>query len=281
LCGWFVYHDYVASGPLITLFFENVEGLEEQNTPVKYRGAEIGRVKMLRLTDNARQVVVKARLAGSAKNLARAGSLFWIVRPEVKIGAISGLRTLVSGEYIAIQPGDGQRTNVFQGSEKPPPSEESIGLEIALLSSNLGSLQDQSPVYYRGIQVGEVLNYQLGPDSRAVIIRAAIRKEYAPLVRWNSKFWNAGGLNVHVGLLKGVEVSAESAKTLLSGAIEFATPPEPESAAGPGAAFQLYDKPEDSWKKWAPAIKLNLPEAAPELPRQSPLSPQAEQPGNR
>jgi len=272
LCAWFIYHDYIATGPLITIYFQNVDGLEEQNTPVKFRGAEVGRVKTVRLAKAARWVEVRVRLAGSAGDLASRGSSFWIVRPEVKVGAVSGLRTLISGEYISVQPGNGPRTNVFTGLERAPYLEDSKGLEIALLTSSLGSLQEQSPIYYRGIQVGEVANYQLGPDARAVILRAVIRQEYAPLVRWNSKFWNAGGLTVHVGLFKGLEASAESAKTLLTGAIEFATPPDLQAPAVSGCAFELYDKPEEAWKKWAPAIKLSLHEQAPNFPAPATLN---------
>src|SRR5947209_3004797 len=79
LCVWFVFRDYVATGPVIKIYFENAEGLEEQNNPVKYRGAEVGRVKTIRLTKDGRRVEVQARLAGAAEGLARAGSAFWIV----------------------------------------------------------------------------------------------------------------------------------------------------------------------------------------------------------
>jgi paraquat-inducible protein B len=267
LCGWFLYHDYIAAGPLITIYFQTAEGLEEGTTPVSYRGAEAGRVKSVRLTKDRRRVEVKARLAASAKELARVGSVFWIVRPEVKVGSVSGLRTLISGEYVTVLPGDGPRTNVFVGVERPSGFEPAQGLEIALLTQELGSLQEQSPVFFRGIQVGEVRSYQLGPDSRAVIVRAVIRKEYAPLVRTNSKFWNAGGFDIRAGLFKGLEISAESVKTLLAGGIAFATPPEPGEPVPRGAAFELYDKPEEAWKKWTVGIKLNLLEQAPETPQ--------------
>jgi paraquat-inducible protein B len=264
LCVWFVYRDFVAVGPAITIYFQNAEGLEEGNTQVNFRGAEVGRVKKLDLTPDHRYVKVKVRLVGSAKNLARAGSSFWIVRPEVKLGAISGLRTIISGEYIAVQPGGGSRTNTFFGAEKPPIAEEPRALNIALLAPGLGSLREQSSIFYRGVQVGEVLEYQLGPDGREVVIRARIRPEYAPLVRLNSKFWNAGGINFKFSLFHGASISAESAETLISGGIEFATPPELEPPANNGTTFFLYDKPEETWKKWSPGIKLNLPQQAPE-----------------
>jgi paraquat-inducible protein B len=270
LCVWFIYRDFVAAGPLITVYFQNVEGLEEGNTAVQYRGAQIGEVKSISLADGGQRVKVTARLTGPAKRLARVGSVFWIVRPEVKVGAISGLRTIVSGEYITVQPGQGAPTNVFVAVEQPPPAEEPGALLISIRAPALESLQDYSPIFYRGIQVGEVLGYQLADDARAVMVRARVRSEYAPLVRLNSKFWNAGGISVHLGLFKGAEISAQSAQTLLSGGIEFATPPEQGEAAANGAVFELYEKPKDEWKNWAPSIPLHLPEQAPAVPHSSP-----------
>ncbi len=262
LCVWFVYRDYIATGPMITIHFQDADGLEENNTQVRYLGAIVGEVKSLKLTRDNKSVEVKARLAGSARQLAREGSIFWIVRPEVKVGAISGLRTIISGEYIAVQPGNGPATNRFTGAAGEPVAEQPHALKITLLAQTLGSLQEHSPVYYRGVQVGEILRFQMGSDAQEVNLHLRIREEYAPLVRANSKFWNAGGLSFSFGLFRGAEISAESAKTLLSGGIEFATPTEPGEAVTNGAVFRLYEKSEDSWKNWMPAIKLQLPTQA-------------------
>ena len=222
LCVWFIYRDYVAAGPLITIFFQNCEGLEEGNTQVQYRGAQVGEVKTINLSHDGQRVKVTARLTGSAKSLARVGSLFWIVRPEVKVGGISGLRTIVSGEYVTVQPGNGAPTNIFVAAEEPPAAEEPEALLITIRSQSTDSLEENSPVFYRGVQVGEVLD-------------------------------------LHIGLFTGAEMSAQSAQTLFSGGIEFATPPEQAEAATNGAVFELNEKPKDAWKDWSPSIPLHLP----------------------
>jgi paraquat-inducible protein B len=110
--------------------------------------------------------------------------------------------------------------------------------------------------------VGEVLYFQLSHDARDVTVHARIQKSYAALVHQDTKFWNAGGINVRMGLFKGVQISAESPQTVLSGGIEFATPPEFQTQATNGTTFLLYDRPEDKWKTWTPEIKLDLPEKA-------------------
>ncbi len=135
-------------------------------------------------------------------------------------------------------------------------------LQISLLTPDLGSLQEQTPIFYRGIQVGEVLYYQLAADAHNIVVHARVSEQYAPLVRTDSKFWNAGGLDFHLGLFKGVQISAESPKTLISGGIEFATPTELQRQATNGTIFVLNDKPEEKWKSWSPTIALNLPPEA-------------------
>ncbi len=263
MCAWFAYRDFVSTGPTITIYFENADGLEEKNTQLKFRGANVGQVNGIALMKDNQRVKVTAQLSGSARNLARDGSVFWIVRPELKVGAISGLRTIISGEYIAVKPGTGPPTNSFAGADKEPVNEQPGALQISLTASRLGSLQEQTPVYYRGIQVGEVLYYQLGADGREVVIHACVWEEYAPLVRMESKFWNAGELSLHAGLFRGIDISADSPKTLISGGIEFATPPDAQSPATNGTSFVINEAPEDKWKTWSPtAVSLHLPEQA-------------------
>jgi paraquat-inducible protein B len=110
--------------------------------------------------------------------------------------------------------------------------------------------------------VGEVLDCRLNNDAHEVVIHARIREEFAPLVRMNSKFWNAGGINIHIGLFSGANISMESAQTLISGDIEFATASNFQDAATNGAVFSLNEKSDDEWEEWFPAIPLaSVPEA--------------------
>jgi paraquat-inducible protein B len=261
LCAWYVCRDILFAGPKITIYFANVDGLQAQNSWLQYRGEKIGEVETLRLTADQQSVAVTAKLDSFAASLAREGAVFWIVRPELKPGAVSGLGTLVSGNYINLQPGNGARTNIFTGAAKEP-IEPIQALEILLQSPKLGSLQPRSPIFYRDIQVGEVVSCRLGEDAREVVIHARIAQDYAPLVRLNSKFWNAGGINFHIGLFSGASISAESAQTLISGGISFATPTELAEAATNGTEFTLNEKSADDWLKWSPAIPLqSVPDA--------------------
>jgi paraquat-inducible protein B len=107
-----------------------------------------------------------------------------------------------------------------------------------------------------------MLNCRLNDDAHEVVIHARIREEFAPLVRMNLKFWNAGGINIHIGLFSGANISMESTQTLISGGIEFATPPDFQNAATNGTVFILNEKSDDEWEEWSLAIPLaSVPEA--------------------
>jgi paraquat-inducible protein B len=261
LCVWYLCRDLIFAGPTVTIYFQNADGLQEQVSLVQYRGVKVGEVESLKLAKDQKSVAVRAQLDFSAANLAREGSVFWIVRPELKLGAVSGLRTIVMGNYVTVQPGDGARTNEFTGAETAP-IEPVKALSIELHSVKLDALQPQSPIFYRGVQVGEVFDCRLSEDAREVVTHARIVEEYAPLVRMNSKFWNAGGINFHLGLFSGAKITAESAQTLVSGGIAFATPPNPQDPATNGAVFILNEKSEPAWEKWSPEIPLHFEPAA-------------------
>lgn len=259
LAAYFVYTEEFKKGPTITIFFSDAAELQEGKSSVKYRGVEIGTVERIVLTDDQRQAKVTVSLKRSGRNVAKSASEFWIVQPRIGLNEIKGLGTVVSGDYITVRPGTGKEQLTFVGLASPPPPEkEEKGLLIVLLSDRLGSVKKHSSVMYRGVEVGEVWDQQLGPESQVVLITVNIKKKFAPLVRMNSVFWNAGGINFNLGL-SGVEVSAQSAAALLAGGIDFATPDTSQKQAEDGTAFRLYEKPKDIWLTWSPVIKLAAP----------------------
>ena len=237
VCAWFVAQDIIFAGPTVTIYFENADGLQEQNSLVEYRGVKVGEVGTLKLRQRsaARRGQSAIGRFGREYRAARLG--FWIVRPEVKLGSLSGLQTIVSGNYITVQPGNGARTNLFIGAETEP---------IKPVKRWTSSCSPPNSVHCSRNRRFSIGTFRLAKCWIAVsattpaqsLIHARIREEYAPLVRMNSKFWNAGGIDFRLGLFSGAKLSAESAQTLISGGIAFATPPDFQKAATNGADFQ-------------------------------------------
>lgn len=270
VAGWLVFNEVREAGPVISIQFENGNEIIANQTTIRYRGVRVGTVRSVELTRDAQHVEVRARLDRSAENLARNGSLFWIVHPEVGAGGLRGLETIVSGPYIEVQPGSGGKQKKFTGAEEPPILETSAGLHIVLTTAHLGELNVGSPVYYRGIEVGSVEYFILGSDSTTVNVHILIETNFAPLIRTDSQFWNAGGISAHFGLFSGFSMNAETFKSLIIGGIAFATPAPPGISATNDSIFPLNEKMEKKWLDWSPAIVVT--NASVKMPQDSPSS---------
>ena len=269
--GFLVYDRLKDFGPAITIRFKDGSGIRTGQTQIKYRGVQIGEVTSVGLSDDQKDVLVRARLERSAAGITRSESAFWIVRPEVEIGNITGLTTVISGPEIQVLPGGGEPKSEFVGLERAPVAFEGRGLRVVLRAEAPGSLRRGSPVYYRGVEVGVVHDVALGADASVTDIHVLIRQRYANLVRGGSVFWNVSGAHVSAGLFKGVDIKIESVRSLVAGGIAFATPNDPAAKpAKDGAVFPLHREPRKEWLQWAPRIALpsedELAKPAPQQP---------------
>jgi len=257
VAGYLVFDRVRKLGPEITIRFKDGGGVKIGQTPVKYRGVPIGQVTAVELSNDQQWVAVKARLERSAASIAQKSAVFWIVRPEVGIGDITGLSTVLTGPEIQVLPGSGGAASEFEGIESAPAALEVKGLKIVLRAPRLGSLRRNSPIYYRGVEVGVVQSADLGTNASTVDIHVLIRQRYAGLVRSGAVFWNVSGVSVSGGVFRGVEVKLESMRSLAAGGIAFATPEGKNAArAKDGAVFVLHDGPRKEWLAWAPQITI-------------------------
>jgi paraquat-inducible protein B len=255
VAGFLVWQRVQEQGPEITIRFKDGGGLRVGQTPIKYRGVQIGEVNNVELSEDHQQVVVKARLRHSAASLASEGTVFWIVRPQLGWGNVTGLSTVISGPEIEVLPGNGAPAKEFNGLDRAPVAMGAPGLKILLKAERPRSLRPNSPVYYRGVEVGIVQDVQLARNAGAADLHVLIWERYAPLVRSGSAFWNVSGASVSAGLFKGVQVDVESLRSLIAGGIEFASPPG-APAAKPGTTFFLHHSPRKDWLAWNPKIAL-------------------------
>ena len=244
LVAWLALRALVDRGPEITIEFKAAEGLQAGQTKVQHRDVDVGTVESLELTKDMSRVIVHARMTRRAEPFLNEKTRFYIVAPHVGVGGISGLSTIVSGTYIEMNPGqDGEAQRHFVALDEPPIlPPDARGRSFTLQTTELGSLTQGSPITYHGVSVGEVEGYTLALDGSHVTVTAFIRAPWDDLVHPETRFWNAGGVDLSLGA-QGVQVRANSWAQLLSGGIEFETavtalgkPPSP-----PGADFPLYE----------------------------------------
>ncbi len=259
LAGYLVYQRVLEYGSTITIQFREASGVNPGQTPVKYRGVDIGQVGSIRLSEDQQYATLEVKLKRQASSVAREDSVFWIVRPQLGMGNFTGLGTIITGPYIEVLPGEGEAASEFIGAEQSPKILDPDGLNLILLSPHSASLRAGVPIYYRGIAVGAVREARLTTNANAVAIQGVIRPRYAPLVRTDSKFWNVTGMDVRVGLFSGAEVDVESLKSLFIGGIAFATPDDSNPRPVPdGMVFRLHDQAKPEWREWSPPISIPI-----------------------
>jgi len=256
LAGYYVYDHVANRGPLITVTFPDATGLRVGQSQMIHLGVPVGEVEGVTLAGDAKSAAVQIRLDRAASDFGRKGTIFWVVRPQISMEEISGLATVLSGPYIDAVPGSGEAVTQFVGLANPPVTVTN-GLRIILDVPRMEHMQSGSPVYYRGIQVGQVEGVQLSADASQVQVHVFIDARFSPLVRTHSEFWNVSGLDVQGGLLTGVQMKLESLRTLISGGVEFATPDQNMGTEVPnGSHFILHDKADPSWQNWTPHIPI-------------------------
>ena len=224
---------YLSKGPTITIVFKEAEGLEAGKTFVKFKDIHIGQVSAVKLSDDYSKIEVTAKIDKHAEGLIVEDSKFWVMRPQVTLSGISGLGTLLSGNYIGIDPGKSKnKSKRFIGLEVPPViSAGQTGREFLLRSDDLGSVGIGSPIYFRRLNVGQVIAYDLAKDGKSFDIKVFVYAPYDKYVLPDTRFWQASGVDVSMGA-SGLTVRTQSILSVLVGGIAFESPP---GAAGIGA----------------------------------------------
>ncbi len=244
LGGWLAIKYYAARGPEISVRFETAEGIIEGKTPILCRSVNIGTVEKVRLTKDLKGVVVTMQMTSEATDLLKKDTQIWVVRPRYGGAAgISGLSTIVSGSYIALEPGVSlEPRRDFTGVEQPPVTPRGVpGLHVTLFADQAGGIGPGSQILYKGLSAGKIETRLFHSATGKIEFDAFISADFAKLVRKNTKFWNSSGIDVKLGA-DGLQLNTGTLESLLLGGIAFGEP-EGAEAGKPvkdGTTFRLY-----------------------------------------
>ncbi len=241
--GWLIIKTISEQGPVVTLSFKTAEGIEVGKTKVKYKSVDIGVVEQVRFSNDFSHVILTVQFEQGTEHFLKRKTRFWVVKPQLSLQGATGLNTIISGAYIEIDPGPGARQKHFIGLEKQPVvTADELGKHVVLMTQKLNSINTGSPVYYQGVEAGEVLGYELANDKSNIFIHAFIRDPFHNLLRGNTRFWNVSGIDVSVGA-DGVNVKTESVRSILYGGVAFETPESMEQSTSDidNLVFTLHD----------------------------------------
>ncbi|MBB6116376.1 paraquat-inducible protein B [Rahnella inusitata] len=243
---------WMSAGPEVSITFQTASGLQAGKTEVKYKDVTVGLVKSIVLSPDSQRVLVTVSLMKNAQNLAKADTRFWVVRPRVGMGGISGIDTLLSGAYISLDTGTSEKSgSLFQGLESPPTVINGMpGKQFEVVADDLGSLDIGSAVYYRRIPVGRVSSYALRPDGKGVSMNIFIDAPYDRFVTPSTRFWNASGVDLSLNS-DGLQLKTQTLASVIAGGIAFANPPE-SGASLPSGGHSVFHLAEDQASAMAP-----------------------------
>ena len=234
---------FLQSGPTITITFNTAEGLDPGKTEVRYKDVVVGKVRRVEMSDDRSHVKVKVDLTGDAASIAVEDTQFWVVRVRADLGGISGFKTLVSGTYIGVNLGKSRTSKrKFVGLEDPPlMTSDEKGRRYYLRTTDLGSINIGSPVYFRRVPVGRVVGVELDKDGSGVELVAFVEDPFDRFVTTQTQFWNTSGLDLSFDA-NGFKLDTASLVTLVAGGVQFQVPPgtSPGPQAADNAHFELH-----------------------------------------
>lgn len=243
VAGWFVVQAVLRQGPTVKISFLTAEGVQPGITRLRYKDVEIGTVSAVTLSDDRTRVIVTARMQQQAEPLLREDTRFWVVRPRVSASSVSGLGTLFSGAYIGVDAGSAPATRRdYVGLEVPPVVIGGrTGTQFLLRSETIGSLDIGSPVYFRQVQVGQVVGFEIDRDGGGTTSSIFVNAPYDRFVKPGTRFWLASGIDARFDA-SGFQLNTESLVSILVGGIAFRTPTEDAGNAPAAAktAFRLF-----------------------------------------
>jgi paraquat-inducible protein B len=235
---------YLRTGPTIKIKFESAEGLTVGQSDVRYKNVPVGKITDIDISDDLEEIVATVELSRNFGKLAVEDTRFWVERPRIGVGGVSGLNTLLSGAFIGVDVGVSKnRADHFIGLEKPPGIlRDQRGSSFRLIAQDGGSLAIKSPVYIRREQVGSISDIALAADGHSVEIEVFIDSPYDHVVTDQALFWNASGMDVTLDS-SGLRLDTQSLATVVAGgiAIGFRDPDHPGKPAKADSKFVLYD----------------------------------------
>lgn len=258
ISGWLLVEYLNQRGPNIRITFEDGSALQAEKTRVRFKGVTIGLVKRVSISDDSKEAIAHIALQRDAKKFAVEGSKFWLVTPKVGLQGVSGLETLVEGNYISVDPGPpkGPEKKNFKGtigSDANESADDTVAYHLE--TPNVESVSIGDAVTFRGMNIGSVTKVNLNKTSQLVLVQINITNKFVKLIRTNTVFWRKVGIQAKLGLFNS-EIKVNALDSILHGGIDIFTPDNVGDMAKAGAKFQLSPAPPKGWEKWNPVLEF-------------------------
>ncbi|MEZ9511331.1 MlaD family protein [Vibrio breoganii] len=249
----------------LSLMAEHSFGLAN-GSAVLYKGIQIGHVTSSQLHDNG--VKVNVLIDSQYRALIRSKNRFFVSSSvsasfdASKLNVnVPPLQHLLAGSISFIREGSESVSSSYTLYASEALAELAVYTKsgsqvISLLSSEMPPVNVGTPIFYRNLVVGQVLDYKLGHAGMEVKIK--LDNQYRHLINSNTVFWNHSGVEIDAGL-SGVSVKAAPLSRVLQGGIAFDTLPGVENKLG--KHYKLYPSQDDA-RQFGKIIRINAADNA-------------------
>lgn len=240
---------------MVTIVFDNVEGLQEDFSKIVYKGANIGKVKKISLNKN-QKVEVKVIIDKDFKEFAKDGTIFYLKKPRISLQEVANVGSTVMAVNIGvIKSQNGEYQTKFIGSDKEPSVNSHLGTIIKVEDKTASSVNVDSPIYYKNVQIGKILKVDLSNDASKVVIDCLIYDKYTKFVRTNSEFYDISGFEMEFSIFSGSKIESNTITSIIKGGLVVVTPYEYKEIASSNDRFILNKTLRADWKTISPSIK--------------------------
>ena len=216
---WVAFQSYNDQGPVVQIVFDDAAGILPDETEVRFRNVAVGVVEGVGFNEDLSQVLVEVRLDKTVAPFVDEGATFWIVRPEVTTSGVTGLETVLSGVYIEgtwdTEPA-GLVTEHIASDRAPLVTTYRAGTLIELRSTRAAGLSENTPILFKGIEVGRLGAPNISVNGQWVSAPAIIYEPHDGLVTTATRFWDTSGFSLSVGA-SGASLDFSSVASLISG----------------------------------------------------------------
>jgi paraquat-inducible protein B len=215
-------------------FISDRKGSLEEGSGIFFKNIRIGRIKSAVLTDSGKVkfsgIIFEMYASLTAKNLMfwrSEGLNFSVSNRGVTVDTESAETFLKGGVIAELFPGkfSGKVRTLYESRTEAEATyiRNSGNREILLRADNLDGLTEYSPVYYKGVQVGELGKAVIDRKIDSVLVKAYIYKEYAGLLTDSSLFYEAGVMEFSANT-EGMKFQTPALDSVVRGGVEFINP---------------------------------------------------------
>ena len=245
-----VWKSYSEQGPLIEIQFSSGHGFVAGKTEIRHKDIVVGVVEEVTLTDDLTAVQIKARMSKVVAPYLGDTTEFWVVTARISGSNLSGLGTLLSGNYIELDwtAKPNERRQQFIGlDEQPQTPTGTPGRHLNLASFYEDSIKIGAAIYFRSVKVGQIETRRLSDDLSRIEYRAFIRDPYDKLINSSTRFWEVSGVDVNLNE-GGLKVRLASLDAVINGGVTFADlgPKETKTEVSQDSSFEIFPDRENA-----------------------------------